>query len=154
MIVVSDTSSISALLRIDQCGLLAQIYGKVIIPKAVEAELLRRFDPLPGFLQCFQASNPSAVRQLCQELDLGEAEAIVLARELGADILLMGEANGRAVAMREHIPLIGLIGVLLLAKRQGLIQSVDQTIRQLETEANFRLSSDIKQTALKSAGEL
>jgi hypothetical protein len=109
MIVVSDTSSVSALLRIGHCDLLERLYGRVIIPEAVESELRRRFDSLPDFLHCQQVSDNNEILRFTQELDLGEAEAIVLARETHADILLMDELKGRAVALREGIPLIGAI---------------------------------------------
>lgn len=154
MIVVSDTSPVSALLRVGQCELLERLYGRVIIPEAVESELRHRFDSLPDFLHCQQVSNQDEVRRFSKELDLGEAEAIVLAREMRADILLMDELKGRAVALREGIPLIGLIGVLLQAKRRRLIPSVRQLIDRLESEAKFRVSMEIKQTAIKTADEL
>jgi len=154
MIVVSDTSSVSALLHIGPCDLLERLYGRVIIPEAVESELRRRFDSLPDFLHCEQVSDNNEVKRFSKELDLGEAEAIVLARETHADILLMDELKGRAVALREGIPLIGLIGVLLQAKRNGLVPSVRRLIDRLEAEAKFRISTEIKRTAIESAGEL
>lgn len=153
MIVVSDTSSVSALLKIDHADLLHRLYGEVLIPEAVRSELLAFFPNLPEFLHCRQVLNLGEVDRLCGELDLGEAEAIVLARESHADILLMDELLGRQIAVREGIPLIGLMGVLLQARREGLIGSVRQVIERLESEADFRLSAELKHFTLKRAGE-
>lgn len=90
---------------------------------------------------------------LNKELDPGEAEAIVLARQLRADLLLMDEALGRRVAMQEHLPVIGLVGVLLLAKEQGLLDSLGMIFAELEAKAGFFLSQHLKQRVLQEAGE-
>lgn len=154
MIVVSDTSSVSALLRIDQGDLLERLYGEVLIPEAVRDELLAFFPGLPEFLHCRQIVNADEVRRLCNELDLGEAEAIVLARESHADVLLMDELHGRRIAIREGVPIIGLMGVLLKVKNEGLVASIRPLIERLETEADFRLSAEFKQSTLRRAHEL
>ena len=154
MIVVSDTSSVSALLRIGHGDMLSRLYGEVLIPEAVQVVLLVYFSSLPEFLHCRPALNVSEVNRLRKELDLGEAEAIVLAREVHADVLLIDELRGRLVAAREGIPLIGLMGVLLQAKHQGLVAGIRPLIDKLESEVDFRLSADLKQFTLQRAGEL
>ena len=154
MIVVSDTSSVSALLRVGHGELLKNLYGEVLIPEAVWVELLAFFPALPGFLSRRKVKNGAAVRHYCLELDLGEAEAIVLSREVGADFLLMDETLGRWVAAREGIPLIGLLGVLVQAKRAGLLDSVSGLIHRIETEADFRVSDALRESILKQANEL
>ena len=153
MIVVSDTSSVSALLRIGQGELLERLYGEVLIPEAVKVELLAFFPSLPEFLHCRQVTNHHEVERLGEELDLGEAEAIVLAVESSADVLLIDEILGRQVAAREGVPLIGLMGVLLQAKREGMIGRLRPVIERLEIEADFRLSAELKNSTLKRAGE-
>ena len=154
MIVVSDTSSVSALLRVGHGSLLERLYGEVLIPSAVRDELLIFFPQLPEFLQCRSVSNVNLVGRFRSELDLGEAEAIALAQETHAEILLVDELKGRRVAEREGIPIIGLMGVLLQAKRDGLIDSVRPLIERLQTEADFRLSAAFKEATLKRANEL
>jgi uncharacterized protein len=154
MIVVSDTSSVSALLRIGQSELLQRLYGEVLIPAAVRDELLAFFPDLPEFLHYRQVMNAGEVNRLCKELDLGEAEAIVLACESHADVLLMDELHGRRVAAREGVPIIGLMGVLLKAKNEGLVASIRPLIEKLEMEADFRLSTEFKQSTLRRAHEL
>lgn len=91
--------------------------------------------------------------ELKRKLDPGEAEAIILAAELNADLLLIDEALGRNEAKRAHLPVIGLMGVLLIAKKKNLIESITQIIQRLETEAGFYLSRLVKQRIIQEAGE-
>jgi predicted nucleic acid-binding protein len=154
MIVVSDTSAISALLRVGYSRLLEQLYGEVLIPESVRDELLVGFPVLPEFLHCRRVSSSTEVGRLREELDLGEAEAIVLACELHADVLLIDELSGRRIAEREGVPIIGLLGVLAQAKNRRLIPAVRPLIEKLEVEASFRLSDELKQEALRLAKEI
>jgi uncharacterized protein len=85
MIVVSDTSPITALLTIGAAELLAQLFQEVVIPPAVRDELLRSHARLPAWLQVKAVQSPGQVRTYAQSVDLGEAEAIQLAQELHAD---------------------------------------------------------------------
>ena len=153
MIVVSDTTSITSLLQIGQCELLFRLYGEVLIPQAVHRELLPAHPVLPDFLHVEAARNRAEVQRLQSELDLGEAEAIVLAREKTADLLLMDEADGRRVALREGVSIIGLLGVLVRAKRSGLIGSVRELTARLEDVADFRVAAEVKEVIFRSAGE-
>ena len=153
MIVVSDTSPITALLSINQIELLHRLYGKVVIPNAVSEELLAYHSGLPDFIQTKVVNNSPLLEQLKHKLDPGEAEAIVLAKELHADLLLIDEALGRVEALHEHLHVIGLMGVLLIAKKKGLVNSLGDLIDLLETEAGFYLSRPVKEKVLEAAGE-
>jgi hypothetical protein len=154
MIVVSDTSAITALLQVGRENLLKELYGEVLVPAAVQAELLQTHSHLPSFLLSARVLNAAEVRRLSVEIDPGEAEAIALAKERRADLLLMDEIEGRRVALREGVPYIGLLGVLVQAKRTGHITSVRQVVSELETVADFRLSDEVKAVAFRKAGEL
>jgi uncharacterized protein len=154
MIVVSDTSAITALLQVRKEALLADLYGQVLVPEAVQTELLQTHPHLPPFLRSVRVEAVAEVQRLSAELDLGEAEAIALAKELRADLLLMDELEGRRVALREGVPFIGLLGVLVQAKRAGHIASVRLLIAELESVADFRLSEEVKAVAFRNAGEL
>lgn len=153
MIVVSDTTAISALIQVGQIELLQQLYGEIFIPEAVRDELVRSHSNLPPFLQIGRVANQADVRRLERELDVGEAEAIVLAKELRADLLLVDEKVGRSVAQREGIPIIGVMGVLVVGKHRGLIPSVRQIVLALESKAGFRVSPRVKQLVFAQAGE-
>jgi uncharacterized protein len=153
MIVVSDTSPMTALLTVGQSDLLARIFGEVLIPEAVQAELLRAHTVLPAWLKVQPARDRAKVRTYMQKVDLGEAEAITLAEELQAEFLLMDERKGRRLAQAQHLRVVGLLGVILIAKRRGLIPSARNLLSQLDEKAGVYLSSDLKNTALKSVGE-
>lgn len=153
MIVVSDTSCISNLLSVGQEHLLPRLFGEVLIPPAVVCELMRFHSSLPEFLKPVAPTDESRIWRLRQELDLGEAEAICLALEVKADRLLIDEAIGRAAALREGLLIIGLVGVLISAKRGGYLGSIAPVLEQLENEAGFRLSLSLKIDALRSVGE-
>ena len=86
-------------------------------------------------------------------LTVGEAEAIELARELRARRLLIDERKGRRLAVAEGVAVIGLLGVVLLAKRRQLISSARVLLQRLEDEAGMYLSEEIKSAALKTVRE-
>ena len=154
MIVVSDTSAISALMKIGRVDLLAAIYGEIFIPEAVRRELLVVHSEIPDFISTRVIADRAFFSELRLEIDEGEAEAIVLAKELAADELLIDETVGRSVAVREGIHVIGLLGVILESKLRGLVPNARQIIGQLETETSFYVASSLKEKILHAAGEL
>jgi predicted nucleic acid-binding protein len=153
MLVVSDTSPITSLLQIGQADILPAIFGRVLIPSAVNDELLRFHPSLPDYLQVQAIQNRSAAESLSQELDQGEAEAIVLAEECHAEYLLMDERHGRSVAEARGLKIVGLLGVLVIAKKAARIPSVGRLIAELESCAGFFVSDAVKQIVLTAAGE-
>ena len=153
MLVISDTAAITSLLKIQQIHLLLALFGEVTIPRGVETELLRYHIDLPAFLQIKPVGNMEHLASVTQNIDVGEAEAIVLAKELNADVLLIDDKAGRKVAEREGIKCLGLVGVLLLAKQAGLITNLTAILERLEQIAGFYLAAKIKHDALRKAGE-
>ena len=153
MIVVSDTSPLTALLTVSAADLLPQLFSEVVIPEAVRDELQRSHSRLPAWLRIAAVANQNQARQYAQIVDMGEAEAIELARELHADRLLMDERKGRSLAVREGVPVIGLLGVVLLARRKQFIPSARALIDRLQKEAGIYLADDVKEAALVSVGE-
>ena len=153
MIVVSDTSAITALPGIGRIGLLHELFSRVLIPPAVERELLAFHDSLPSFVRVEPLLDQATLLRLQPLLDEGEAEAIALAKMQQPDWLLMDEARGRAIAEREGLRVIGLAGSLVIAKRQGFVKSVTELLDALERESGFYLSKRIRAEVLKSAGE-
>lgn len=153
MIVVSDTSVLTSLIHIGRLTVLQALFGRVLIPHAVHRELMRSHRNLPSFLEAREVSGREMMTRLESELDLGEAEAIVLAKEAHADLLLIDEKLGRQVAEREGVPITGLMGVLVEAKHQKLIRSVREIVGLLEDRAGFRVSEAVKEEAFIAAGE-
>ncbi|HUU41202.1 MAG TPA: DUF3368 domain-containing protein, partial [Desulfatiglandales bacterium] len=98
-------------------------------------------------------TNRQLTQALKQELDAGEAEAIALALEIGADLLLMDENLGREVARHLGLRYTGLIGVLIEAKRKGFITAVKPCLDQLRDIAGFRLSEVLYARVLRDQEE-
>jgi hypothetical protein len=153
MIVVSDTSPLTALLTVGQTELLLRLFGEVVVPEAVNLELLRSHPKLPDWLQVRALREPKQARLYEATVDRGEAEAIALAQELLAELVLMDERKGRRLAREQGVQVMGLLGVVLLAKRRGLIVSARSLLQQLERDAGIYLSEDLREGALKSVGE-
>lgn len=153
MMVVSDTSVLTTLIHVSRQGLLHELYGSLLIPPAVRDELLRAHARLPDFLQVHPVRDSAEVRRLEVELDRGEAEAIVLAREVRADLLLIDEKLGRRIAVREGLRIAGLMGVLVEAKHRGLVKSLRDLVQQLESEAGFRVAEPVRREAFRLGGE-
>ena len=85
-------------------------------------------------------------------LDPGEAEAILLAEEVNCRFLLIDERKGRAIANRRGVPVVGIAGVLLAAKKRGLIDAVMPILKNLE-QAGYRISAGLTKEIARLAGE-
>jgi len=156
LIVVSDTSPILNLDRIGRIDLLPQLFGQVVVPTTVFQELSKLPNRSYAFpwLTITSAVNQELVTSLRMELDPGESEAIVLAQELNADILLIDERRGRRVASRYGLNFTGLLGILAQAKARSLIPHVGPILEELQTVANFWISPGLKQEFLELLGEM
>lgn len=158
MIVVSNTSPINNLAGIGQLSLLQQIYGQIVIPNAVYRELTDI--PVAGtievktfeWIEKREVTNSTLVKTLELEIDEGEAEAIALAIELNADLLLIDERIGRIVASRLGLKFVGVLGVLLEAKSQGLISTVKPLLDRLSA-SGFWINEKLYNQVLNLAGE-
>jgi uncharacterized protein len=153
VIVVSNASPIISLGAVGRLELLSQLFGEISIPRAVLEEVrsvdLRVVDwVIPTSLK-----GDFVPRALEAELDRGESEAIALAVELRADLLLMDERRGRQIASRFGLKLLGTLGVLVEAKRSGLLTAVTPVLNDLRTTAGFRVTPELYQQVLREVGE-
>ncbi len=161
MIVVSNTSPVVNLATIGQLDLLRQLYGKVVIPKAVRDEIVVVGAGPPGaneiesldWIETGQVTNQTSVASLRLELDQGESEAIVLAIEMNADLLLLDERKGRMIASRLGVRFIGLLAILVEAKSKGLILAVRPVMDDLIGKAGFWIGEKLYLRVLHAAGE-
>ncbi|KAF0180855.1 MAG: hypothetical protein FD161_573 [Limisphaerales bacterium] len=153
MMVVSDTSPLTALLTVGEAGLLPRLFTEVVIPEAVQAELSRSHPQLPDWLRVRAVGDRHQVSRFAEIVDAGEAEAIALAQELHADRLLMDERLGRRLAAQQGLRVVGLLGVVLLARQQRLIPSARALLERLDREAGMYLAEDVRETALRAVGE-
>ncbi len=157
MIVVSDTSPLSYLHQISRLSLLHSLYGDIVIPPAVRDELRAASGLHEAFdwslVRVVTPESMYQVEKLLVELDRGESEAIVVALELGADLLLIDERTGRDVARRMGMRRTGLVGVLIEAKSHGLIISVSEELDRLVAQTTFRIHPTVRTEALRLANE-
>ncbi|MBN1483472.1 MAG: DUF3368 domain-containing protein [Chloroflexia bacterium] len=93
-----------------------------------------------------------AVEVLLDELDLGEAETIVLAREIGADWVLMDERKGRRKLAQMEMPKVGTVGILLKAKQIGILSTIRPELEKLRHQG-FSISQAVIEAVLRQAGE-
>lgn len=161
MIIVSNTSPISNLAKVGKLNLIQQLYGKILIPRAVHEELLDeragetviRTVQSATWLEIQSVQNQELVNELRSRVNVGEAEAIALAVEVEATRLIIDERLGRQAASDLGVKITGVLGILLLAKRQKLIVAVKPIMDDLTAQANFRISSQLYTDVLNAAGE-
>ncbi len=154
MIVVADTSPLNYLVLIDQPNLLPALFGTVLVPQAVARELQHTRTPekvrqwmssAPAWLQVrsIQTGPPASLLML----DIGEREAIQLAIEVGADAVLIDDAEGRSLAESFGLPVRGTLGILEHASRLGIVD-LKQAFALLE-QTNFRISPELREALLR-----
>ncbi len=126
---VSNTSPLNYLILIEEPQILPELFGEILIPPAVARELAHPDAPgevrdwiakPPEWLSVVEAPAGSEDQEI-QRLDSGEREAILLAEHLEADLLLLDEWKAREVARDREVPIAGLIGVLDMAIKRGLV---------------------------------
>lgn len=153
MIVVSDTTAISNLLQIGRDHLLPDLFGSVLIPPAVRDELQVCHTKLPKWLEVMEVAASHQKEAFRKRLHPGEAEALALALQVRPDWILLDDSDGRRAAKEEGLPVLGLMGVLLLAKKQGLLTEVKPLMLQLLQDAGFYLSHEVWAEVLRLAEE-
>jgi predicted nucleic acid-binding protein len=163
MKVVSNSSPLISLSLIKQFGLLKSLYGKLYIPKAVyeEVAILGKGEPGSaetkeamenGWIKIKQVQDSLAVQVLTKSVDVGEAEAIILAKEMQADIVLLDDPQARSVAEFMGLNIIGVVGMLMLAVAKGLPVVLKESIDQLIKEG-FRISPKLYKQILEDFKE-
>jgi predicted nucleic acid-binding protein len=153
MIVVADTSPLNYLVRLGHPDVLHEIYGRVLVPKAVLEEMRHPEAPVevrmwankpPIWLETMMVKEIDPT--LIPELGVGEREAISLALEVHADVLLIDERAGRQEAQARHIEVAGTLAVLLEASLRGYFE-FPATLQKLR-QYGFRLSNAVEAVML------
>ncbi|HEY5731337.1 MAG TPA: DUF3368 domain-containing protein, partial [Anaerolineales bacterium] len=160
---VSDTSPILGLSAIGLLNLLKSQFETVFIPQAVLDELkvetnFRGISVIQealkdGWLEPHQVQNKPLAQALSLELDKGESEAIALAVDLKIEMLVMDESIGRERARAMGLQTVGVLGVLLNAKKHKQIKSIKKVMESLRQEVGFFISDDLFKQIVKAAGE-
>jgi predicted nucleic acid-binding protein len=156
--VVLNNTPLVALWSLGRLDLLRDLYQEALIPRAVEEEFLateasarrKALEDAP-WVRIVELSHPR--RSLAYTgLDRGEAAVLALAEETDAHLVVLDERKARRYAERMGLSLTGTLGVLLAAKRAGLVGSVSDCISQLLSAGLF-LSPELVRRALEIAGE-
>jgi uncharacterized protein len=160
LVVISDCSPIRALHHLQLLDLCRKLYGSVIVPEAVQQELRQATATCPSIeiadyvgFEVRHSHGNAAGLGVPGDLDPGETEAIALAIELHADLILMDERKGTAAAKEIGLATIGVLGVLLEAKRAGLIDRILPCVDRLIRELRFFVSPSVRQRLAELAKE-
>jgi predicted nucleic acid-binding protein len=156
IVVVADTSPLNYLTQIDCQQLLSALYGRLLIPAAVFEELRHPATPAAALVWAEQLPAWVDVRRVVLQsdatldgLEIGEREAIQLARFEEADLLLIDERLGRRLAQEQGLTVTGTLGVLVQAAVRRLVD-MDEAIRRLQT-TTFRCTPETYERARQRA---
>lgn len=128
MIIISDASPIIALYEIDQLDLLRAVYNEVTVTSIVAKEVEV---PLPEWISIDDGYDETLFQSIRTQLDDGEASSIALAKAKPSAVLIIDERRGRKVARQMQVEIIGLLGIIVKAKKQGVIPTGLPVVDQL-----------------------
>ena len=160
MILVLDASPLITLARSGSLEFLRRLADQIVIPEAVYMESVGQAAGRPGSTEITQVDwivrrpvqNQTDVLRLRTRLGWGEAEAIVLAREIRADAVVLDDATARHIAEQEGCRVIGLLGLLIEGKQRGLLGTVKPLLDAMRN-SGFFISDDLYTTVLHQAAE-
>lgn len=161
MKVVSNSSALMALSTVGHLEIIQRKFGAISIPEAVWQETVIAGIHKPGAHEIRQADwihvepikNTLLAKALQKDIDYSESEAIVLALEIEADLLLLDDKFARTIAINLGVTIMGTVGVLIWAKQAGFIPSLRDELDLLRSQANFRIGQDLMTKALREVHE-
>ncbi len=146
MKVVSNSGPLIALAKVEKLHVLRELFGKVFIPQAVWIEVVERGKGKPGseevasaeWIEVVEVRDKLGVEILRGEIEVGEAETIVLAKELNADLVLLDEKIPRIIAKSLGLNVTGSLAILFLAWKRGLIaDNLDDLLDELKSKGVY-----------------
>jgi len=160
VIVVSNSTVIIGLSKIRKLDLLQKIFSRIYVPDEVCGEIVERGKHKAGSKEIRQAEwierrsvkDRTEVNLLLGSLERGEAEVLVLAKELKADLVLLDEEKARKSAIIAGFEVMGIVGLLIVANNLGLIGEIRSYIEELRKK-KFRIGEKIILDALRKVGE-
>ena len=161
MLVVSNSSVLINLAIIGPLEILKRKFSEIMVPRAVWQEVVVEGMGKPGakevdesaWIKVKDINEKLLVTSLSQHLDDGESEAIALALEIGANLVLLDERDARETAEAFGLELLGTIGILIWAKKEGLIPNLKAKLDRLMNIAKFWVSRELYKRVLAEAGE-
>ena len=148
-IVISDTSCLVVLEKINELELLKNIYSEVLTTPEVKSEF---GNPLPDWIKIRSAKNVDFQSKLEFKVDKGEASAIALGAETEDCIVILDDLKARKVAVSLHLNFTGTLGILVKAKETGVISSVKPLLLKLKS-VGLRFSNEVEREILNQSSE-
>lgn len=148
-LVIADTSCLITLSNSGQLDLLRMLYGTVQVTPEIAEEY---GDPLPEWMVVQSAKDKSRAKLLELQIDRGESSAISYAMEQSGSTVILDDLKARRIATALGIKHTGTIGIIIKAKLEGHMDSIQPALRRLQ-EAGFRMSPAVQKEALRLAGE-
>ena len=142
--IVSDSTTLIILFDLDKLNILSNIFKKVYIPSSVYKEIIFKGEvKLPSFMEVTKVEQSELLDSLNNILDIGESEAIALAKEKNL-ALIIDEKKGRKIAKNMNIKIIGLLGLLYLNAKKGFM-SKEEVVKFLDLALlnNYRISQKL-----------
>lgn len=161
MLIVADAGPLIALSAIGHLDLLRTLYGTVVVPDVVYAEVVRQGAGRPGSAELAAAAwarivetapDDTQTAGLLETLGPGEVAALSLAARLHADLVLIDDLRARNTALRMHLEVRGTLGVLLQGKRAGLVPMIAPLVEQLAASGIW-IAERVRRRVIEAAGE-
>ncbi len=149
-IVISDTSSLILFHKIGELNLLRKVYDDITTTPEVADEFIEK---LPDWIKIKIVNDKKYQESLETQVDLGEASAIALAKEMDEPLLLLDDLKARKLAIKLNLKFTGTLGVINKAKQIGVIDKVKPYIEKL-LSTNFRISENIINELLRINNEI
>lgn len=152
-VIVSDTSSLIILSRLDKLELLKNLFEKVIIPTAVYDEIKERFLKT-DFIERQNPKDTKLLSFIGQFLDAGESAAITLAKEQNLP-LLIDEIKGRKISKMVGVKVFGLVGFLLLCVQSRMLKPQEaKELLESAKDFGFRVGESLEREFLSALGKM
>lgn len=148
-VVISDTSTLIILQKIEHLSLLEKLYGEILTTPEIAEEYGEK---LPNWIKLKSVTDRKYQEFLETQIDVGEASAIALAKEYEDVLLLLDDLKARKLASKLNLKITGALGIIHKAKQKGLIDEVKPLIDKL-LSTNFRISEKIIQEVLSLNSE-
>lgn len=148
-VVISDTSCLILLSKIEELHLLERLYSEVMVSEEIAEEF---GESLPPFIKIQSVKDKQKQILLEMQIDKGESSGIALAMEIEHSVLIIDDYKARKIAERLNIAFTGTLGVIISAKQKGIIATIKPLLEKMK-QTNFRISEALEREAIKLANE-
>ena len=148
--IISDTSCFILLSKIGELDLLQKLYGEIFTTSVIAEEF---GEELPNWVKIQDSTDKFRIQILEIQIDKGESSAIALALEIPESTLILDDIKARKIAQSLGLNFTGTIGIIIKAKLQNIIPSIEPIIEKIK-QTNFRISPEVERQAYIQAKEV